>query len=223
LVDQTNIEFQKYSIENEPKGKVVELNNNPLLFPRNPLLEVISGPMFSGKTEELLRRIRRAEIARQKIQVFKPALDNRYGQGEIVSHIGKTIDAIPVEDAFQILRKIFPDTQVVAIDEVQFFDESIIGISSSLVNRGIRVILAGLDQDHLGRPFGAIPHLLAIADRVDKMQAICTVCGGPATKSLRKSPEKSGKILIGEKDLYEARCRAHFIINKRETKKRENF
>jgi thymidine kinase len=172
-------------------------------------IEVVCGPMFSGKTEELIRRVKRAQIARQKVQIFKPAIDNRYHKTEVVSHSSISVEAVPVNTSVEILQKVFDTTRVVAIDEVQFFDATIIKVVEKLARRGIRVVLAGLDQDYLGRPFGPMADLLAIADNVHKIQAICTVCGAPASKTFRKNPKNSEQVLVGETDLYEARCRAH--------------
>jgi thymidine kinase len=172
-------------------------------------IEVVCGPMFSGKTEELIRRVKRAEIARQKVQIFKPIIDNRYHETDVVSHSSLTVHAVVVNDALDILRKLLDSTRVVAIDEVQFLDETIVRVVSKLARRGIRVICAGLDQDYQGVPFGPMPALLAIADKVDKVQAVCTVCGMAATKTYRKSAHESEQIIVGESDLYEARCRAH--------------
>ncbi|MBL6991324.1 MAG: thymidine kinase [Bacteriovoracaceae bacterium] len=165
--------------------------------------------MFSGKTEELIRRIRRAQIARQKVQIFKPAIDNRYHESDVVSHSSQTVCSMPVQDPMHILTKLYDSTRIVALDEVQFFDDSIIKVVSKLARRGCRVICAGLDQDYQGRPFGPIAHLLAIADRVDKIQAICTICGAPATKTFRTDVEHKEQVLVGESNLYDARCRAH--------------
>tara|TARA_Y100000590_G_scaffold281237_1_gene316041 strand:- start:76090 stop:76719 length:630 start_codon:yes stop_codon:yes gene_type:complete len=173
-------------------------------------IEVICGPMFSGKTEELIRRVKRAQIARQRVQIFKPKIDDRYHEENVVSHSAQSIQAKPIDKSTDILEHLYDSTRVVAIDEVQFFDEDVILVVKKLVRRGIRVILAGLDQDYRGIPFGPIPHLMAIADRVDKVQAICTVCGGAATKSFRKVLEDEGQVLVGETDIYEARCGNHF-------------
>ena len=172
-------------------------------------IEVVCGPMFSGKTEELIRRVKRSQIARQKVQIFKPSIDNRYHETEVVSHSSLSIEATPVNTSVEILQKVFDSTRVVAIDEVQFFDSNIALVVEKLARRGIRVILAGLDQDYMGKPFGPMADLLAIADRVDKIHAICTVCGSPASKTYRKDPANSSQVLVGETDLYEARCRAH--------------
>lgn len=173
-------------------------------------VEVVCGPMFSGKTEELIRRVRRAQIARQKVQIFKPAIDDRYHETDVVSHSSLTVQATPVKEAIEILEKLYDSTRVVAIDEIQFFDDNIILVVKKLAKRGIRVICAGLDQDYMGNPFGPIPTLLCMADRVDKIQAICTVCGAPASKTYRKNEDQTDQILVGETDLYEARCRSHW-------------
>ncbi|WP_084703417.1 thymidine kinase [Bacteriovorax sp. Seq25_V] len=173
-------------------------------------IEVVCGPMFSGKTEELIRRVKRAQIARQKVQIFKPAIDDRYHATDVVSHSSQAIEATPVKDALDILQKVFDSTRIVAIDEVQFFDATITKVVQKLARRGIRVICAGLDQDSCGEPFGPMPQLLCIADDVMKIQAICTVCGAPATKSYRKPTKNQDQVLVGESDMYEARCRSHF-------------
>ncbi len=173
-------------------------------------IEVICGPMFSGKTEELIRRVKRLQIARQKVQIFKPVIDDRYHKTDVVSHSSMAIEATPVETAIDILQNVFDSTRVVAIDEVQFFDETIIKVIQKLARRGIRVICAGLDQDYKGEAFGPMPVLLCIADEVLKVHAICTVCGAPATKSYRKPSRNKDQVLVGESDMYEARCRSHF-------------
>ncbi len=172
-------------------------------------IEVVCGPMFSGKTEELIRRVKRAQIARQKVQIFKPAIDNRYHETDVVSHSTLRMEATPVNTAVEILQRVFDSTRVVAIDEVQFFDENISIVVEKLARRGIRVIMAGLDQDFMGKPFGPMADLLAIADQVDKIHAICTVCGAAASKTFRKNPNNASQVLVGESDLYEARCRGH--------------
>jgi thymidine kinase len=175
-------------------------------------IEVICGSMFSGKSEELIRRVRRAEIAKQKVQVFKPSIDERYSSNNVASHSGFYWDAIPVNDAEQIRLQISPDTDVVAIDEVQFFDWSIADLCSELADRGVRVIVAGLDQDFRGEPFGPMPLLMAQAEVVDKLQAICVVCGAPASRTQRLINGKPAAysdpiILVGASEVYEARCR----------------
>lgn len=172
-------------------------------------IEVICGSMFSGKTEELLRRIKRAYIARQKVQLFKPVLDNRYSETHVQSHDANRLPSIPVRSAREILEKLEDSTRVVGIDEAQFFDESIVEVADKLAYRGIRVIAAGLDMDYLGQPFGPMPKLLAIAEQITKLAAVCTVCGGPATRSQRISMSHSDQILVGAADSYEARCRLH--------------
>lgn len=173
-------------------------------------IEVICGPMFSGKTEELIRRVKRAQIARQKVQIFKPVIDDRYHRTDVVSHSSQAIEATPVKDSLEILQKVFDSTRIVAIDEVQFFDETILKVIAKLARRGIRVITAGLDQDFRGEPFGPMAQLLCIADDVMKVAAICTVCGAPASKTYRKPSDNKEQVLVGETDLYEARCRSHF-------------
>ncbi|MBU3101339.1 MULTISPECIES: thymidine kinase [Clostridium] len=182
-------------------------------------VEVIIGPMYSGKSEELIRRIRRTKIAKQKVQVFKPEIDNRYSKDDVVSHCGEKEEAVRVKDSLQILDLLDADTQVIAIDEVQFFDKGIIDIITSLADNNKRVICAGLDMDFRGEPFGPIPALLAIAEFVDKIQAICVVCGNPATRTQRLINGKPAKyedkiVLIGATESYEARCRKCHIVPK---------
>jgi thymidine kinase len=173
-------------------------------------IEVVCGPMFSGKTEALISRVKRAIIARQKVQIFKPAIDDRYDAEDVVSHSSLKVKAHPVSSSVEILQKVYDSTRVVAIDEVQFFDEDVVRVATKLARRGIRVICSGLDQDSNGKPFGPMPQLLCIADRVDKVQAVCTVCGAPATKSYRLPTSSSDQVLVGEADIYQARCRQHF-------------
>jgi thymidine kinase len=174
-------------------------------------IEVICGPMFSGKTEELIRRVRRAQIARQRVQIFKPSFDTRYDEVNVVSHSSQSISSEVVENASEILKKIKDSTRLIAIDEVQFFDMEIISVVGRLADRGFRVICAGLDLDYLSKPFGPIPNLLAIADEVMKIKAICTVCGSAASRSYRVI-EKKEQFLLGEKSEYQARCRAHYNV-----------
>ncbi|MBU3200087.1 thymidine kinase [Clostridium estertheticum] len=183
-------------------------------------VEVIIGPMYSGKSEELIRRIRRTKIAKQKVQVFKPEIDNRYSKDDVVSHCGEKEEAVRVKSSLQILDLLDADTQVIAIDEVQFFDKGIIDIITSLADNNKRVICAGLDMDFRGEPFGPIPALLAIAEFVDKIQAICVVCGNPATRTQRLINGKPAKyedkiVLIGATESYEARCRKCHIVPKK--------
>ncbi len=182
-------------------------------------IEVVCGPMFSGKTEELMRRVRRAQIARQKIQIFKPAVDTRYDDEAVVSHSGQSIKSEPVTSSVDILLRLKDSTRVVAIDEVQFFDENIVKVVTKLARRGFRVICAGLDLDYKAQPFGPMPELLCIADQVTKIHAICTICGAPATRSQRliKSLDKNtDQFMLGETDHYEARCRAHYEYEEEE-------
>jgi thymidine kinase len=173
-------------------------------------IEVVCGPMFSGKTEELIRRVKRAQIAKQRVQIFKPAIDVRYDIEDVVSHSSQAIKSEPVESAVDILIRLKDSTRVVAIDEVQFFDDAIITVVTKLAARGYRVICAGLDLDYRAQPFGPMPMLLALADDVFKIHAICTVCGAPATRSQRLSLSQKDQILLGETDAYEARCRGHY-------------
>ncbi|HRW47155.1 MAG: thymidine kinase [Caldilinea sp.] len=182
--------------------------------PSGGWLELICGSMFSGKTEELLRRIRRAEIARRKVQIFKPAIDNRYGLVRVASHNGVAReDAVVVACAQDIVDRLEPDTEVVAIDEIQFFDDGVSHICTLLAGRGLRVIGAGLDQDFRGEPFGPIPTLMSLAEYVDKLQAICVVCGAAASRTQRLIDGRPARyddpiILVGGSESYEARCRS---------------
>jgi thymidine kinase len=176
-------------------------------------IEVICGSMFSGKTEELIRRIHRAEYAKQKIMVFKPAIDNRYNETSIVSHSQMEAPSIPIKEAREIYNHLKEETQVVAIDEAQFFDESLIGICNDLADKGIRVIVAGLDQDYKGVPFSCMPQLLAIAEYVTKNLAICLKCGNPANRTQR-TVHSGEQILVGSTEAYEARCRnCHEVLD----------
>lgn len=172
-------------------------------------IEVICGPMFSGKTEEMIRRVRRERIAKQRVQIFKPAIDNRYDEDYITSHSEQRFECIGVSDASQILAGVKDATRVVGIDEVQFFDDDIVDVCQKLAYRGVRVLAAGLDQDYLGQPFGPIPRLLAVAEFVTKNQAICMACGGLGTKSQRLAAEGT-QVMVGAGESYEARCRACF-------------
>lgn len=180
-------------------------------------VEVICGSMFSGKTEELIRRVRRAQIARQKVQVFKPAIDTRYAVDKISSHNGMAFRAEVVQRAADILARVEPDTKVVAIDEVQFFDWDIADVVDILADRGVRVICAGLDLDFRGEPFGPMPLLMAKAERVDKLHAICVVCGNEASRTQRLINGQPAHyddpvIVVGAEELYEARCRACHVV-----------
>ena len=176
-------------------------------------IEVICGVMFSGKSEELIRRVRRAIIARRRVQVFKSHLDGRYaGIYAISSHDGRTVDAVPVDNSAEIAGKIDPTAHVVAIDEAQFLDRGIVALATSLASRGRRVIVAGTDTDFRGEPFGAMPQLMAVAELVDKLHAICVICGSPASRNQRLIDGKPARydsptIMIGASDSYQARCR----------------
>jgi thymidine kinase len=180
-------------------------------------IEVICGSMFCGKTEELIRRARRALIAKQELQVFKPALDDRYSIEHVTSHSGANIEAIPVAASAEIPDRVKPTTTVVAIDEVQFFDSGIVEVAQGLAERGLRVILAGLDTDFRGEPFGPMPRLLCIAEDVTKLHAICVVCGEEACRTQRLVDGKPARyddpiILVGAQEAYEARCRQHHSV-----------
>ena len=174
-------------------------------------IEVICGSMFSGKTEELIRRIRRAEIAKQRVKVFKPKIDNRYSEFEIVSHNEQSYPSIVVEDADEILEKSF-DVEVIGIDEAQFFENNLVEICQNLADSGKRVIVAGLDQDYRAMPFEPIPQLLSIAEYITKTLAVCVVCGAPANRTQRNT-ESSDQILVGPMNHYEARCRLHHVVH----------
>jgi len=172
-------------------------------------IEVICGSMFSGKTEELIRRLKRAKIAKQKVEIFKPSIDNRYSSEDIVSHDSNSIPSTPVDSSGSILL-LTGNVDVVGIDEGQFFDAGIIDVCTQLANQGLRVIIAGLDMDYKGNPFGPIPHLCAIAERVTKIHAVCVYCGESAVYSHRITRNKE-QILVGEKEEYEPLCRACYL------------
>ena len=172
-------------------------------------IEVIVGSMFSGKSEELIRRLRRAEIARQRVQVFKPKIDARFSDEHIVSHSDMKMKSEPIERAEEIFDKLDDRTEVVGIDEAQFFDESVVSICNRLADMGKRVIVAGLDKDYLGKPFDPMPQLLAVAEYITKIQAICVICGNPANYTQRLV-ESGERVLVGAGGVYEARCRRHF-------------
>jgi thymidine kinase len=186
---------------------------------RSGSVEVITGSMFCGKTDELIRRLRRATIARQKVQVFKPAIDFRYAERKVTSHAGSDFEAIPIEQASEILTELDHEATVVAIDEAQFFDNTLIDIVQQLADQGIRVIVAWLDTDFRGEPFGPMPVLMAKAEHVDKLQAICMVCGEPASRTQRIINGKPARydepvVIIGAAEMYEARCRKHHEVPK---------
>ncbi|MEJ5148704.1 MULTISPECIES: thymidine kinase [unclassified Sphingobacterium] len=168
-------------------------------------IEVICGSMFSGKTEELIRRLKRAQYAKLHVEIFKPAVDKRYDDRLVVSHDSNSIPSTPVEHSSSILL-LSNDTQVVGVDEAQFFDEGLTEVCVNLANKGIRVIVAGLDMDFKAQPFGPIPHIMAIAEHVTKVHAVCMQCGAPANYSFRTSTDTK-TVLLGEKEAYEARCR----------------
>ena len=177
------------------------------------VVEVITGSMFCGKTDEMIRRLRRAEIAKQKVQVFKPAIDARYDVVKVVSHAGSRFDAIPIESSDDIRANLAPETTVVAIDEAQFLDQGIIELVNELADRGLRVIIGGLDLDFRGEPFGPMPVLISQAEQVSKLHAICMVCGKDASRTQRLvngSPARYDDpvVIVGADEMYEARCRA---------------
>jgi thymidine kinase len=177
--------------------------------PKPGWLEVITGSMFSGKSEELIRRLRRAQIARQKVQIFKPAIDDRFSGDAIVSHSEMKIGSTSVSSSRELLDQVEADTEVVGIDEGQFFDAELPAVCNELADRGKRVIVAGLDQDYLGKPFEPMPQLLAVAEYITKTLAICMVCGGPANHTQRLVASKE-RVLVGASGTYEARCRHCF-------------
>jgi len=182
-------------------------------------IEVICGSMFSGKSEELIRRVRRVQIAKKKVQVFKPAIDNRFSIKYIYSHNGSKVEAINISKPKEILEKLEPDTEVIAIDEAQFYNDNIVDICQKLADQGKRIIIAGLDQDFRGEPFGPMSKLLAIAEYIEKLQAICMVCGKAASRTQRLINGKPAKysdptILIGAEETYEARCRKCHVVPK---------
>jgi len=180
-------------------------------------LEVITGPMYCGKSEELIRRLRRVKIAKQKVKVFKPVLDNRYSKKDVVSHSGNSIEAVPVDHPEEILDRIDDTVDVVGIDEAQFFHEDLVGICEELADKGTRVIMAGLDRDFRNEPFGPMPELMARAEYVDKLHAICIQCGEPASRTQRlidgePAAADDPVILVGASEVYEARCRSCHAI-----------
>jgi thymidine kinase len=180
-------------------------------------VEVITGSMFCGKTDELIRRLRRATIAKQKVQVFTPSIDDRYSESKVASHAGTEFDATPIDKAADIRANLDKETTVVAIDEAQFLDKEIISIVNYLADQGIRVIVSGLDTDFRGEPFGSMPTLTAQAERVDKLHAICMVCGEDASRTQRLVDGKPAHfndpvVIVGAAELYEARCRKHHNV-----------
>lgn len=176
------------------------------------MIEIIAGSMFSGKTEELIRRLRRATYAKQVVQVFKPRIDNRYSESHVASHDQTLHEAIVIEHAREIEKHLRPETRVVGIDEGQFFDADLVDVVSRLANRGVRVLIAGLDMDWRGEPFYPMPSLMAIAERVDKLQAVCVVCGDSASRTQRLV-KNTAAVLVGDHTAYEARCRSCFDVS----------
>jgi thymidine kinase len=180
-------------------------------------IEVICGSMFSGKTDELIRRLVRAKIAKQKVQVFKPTIDVRYAVEKVTSHTGANFDAIPIKNAKEIPSKMDVDTTVIGIDEAQFFDPEVVEVARQLAEKGVRVLVAGLDMDFRGEPFGPMPVLMSMAERVDKLHAICMVCGDEASRTQRLVNGKPARyddpiVIVGASEMYEARCRRHHEV-----------
>ncbi len=190
-------------------------------IPNSGWIEAITGSMYCGKSEELIRRVRRAEIARQKVQVFKPQIDDRYHSARITSHDGNKVEAVPIDNPNELFHRLDRNTDVVAIDEIQFFNEEIIQVCEDLADRGMRVIVAGLDRDFRGEPFGPVPQILAMAEFVEKLHAICMKCGNPASRTQRlldgvPAAYTDPIILVGAQEVYEARCRrCHEVPGKR--------
>jgi len=189
-------------------------------------MEVVCGSMFSGKTEELIRRVRRAIIAKQKVQVFKPQIDDRYGLEEVTSHNGQNVKAVPLPSAKRILEHLKPETTVVAVDEAQFFDSDIVEVVEQLADKGLRVIIAGLDTDFRGEPFGSMPELMCRAESVTKLRAICVICGNQASRTQRLVDGNPAYyddpiIMVGAQESYEPRCREHHAVPRRENIKVE--
>ena len=187
----------------------------PHTLPSTGWIEVIAGSMYSGKTEELIRRLRRAQIARQRVEIFKPGIDDRYARDHIVSHSELRIPSRAVKEAREILRHAH-EAQVIGIDEAQFLGLELVRVCERLARRGKRVIVAGLDQDYAGRPFEPMPQLLSIAEYITKTLAICMVCGAPANRTYRKK-KRAGRVVVGGADLYEARCRRCYELGGRVT------
>jgi thymidine kinase len=180
-------------------------------------IEVITGSMFSGKTDELIRRLRRAKIAKQGVLVVKPSLDTRFSVDKVASHAGSEFEATPIQSPTEIENLLTTQVTVLAVDEAQFFDETICGVVQTLADQGKRVIVAGLDTDFRAEPFGPMPELMALAERVDKLHAICMVCGGPASRTQRLIDGKPARydepiVVVGASELYEARCREHHEV-----------
>jgi len=194
----------------EPDENEVPARKENTRVARAGWIEVIAGSMFSGKSEELIRRLRRAKIARQKVQVFKPEIDKRFSNDKIVSHSEMTHESTNVRNAQEIRANVQPDTEVVGIDEAQFFDNELITVANELAERGVRVIVAGLDQDYTGKPWEPVPQLLAIAEYITKTHAICMKCGQPANYTQRTF-ESEERVAVGGAGMYEARCRQCFV------------
>src|SRR6266487_3478212 len=194
----------------EPDENEVPARKEHTGVARSGWIEVIAGSMFSGKSEELIRRLRRARIARQKVQVFKPDIDSRFSEKHIVSHSEMRHESAAVRNAAELMTLVEPDTEVVGIDEGQFFDNELVAVVNELARRGVRVIVAGLDQDYTGKPWEPMPQLLAIAEYITKTHAICMKCGQPANYTQRTF-ESEERVAVGGAGMYEARCRSCFV------------
>ncbi|ATD31876.1 thymidine kinase [Macrococcoides bohemicum] len=182
-------------------------------------IECITGSMFSGKSEELIRRVRRGLFAKQRVIVFKPSIDDRYSDLEVVSHNGNKVEAVNVSHSSEIMEHVQEDHDIIAIDEIQFFDNDIVGVATQLAEEGYRVITAGLDMDFRGVPFEPVPEIMAVAEHVTKLQAVCSVCGAPSSRTQRLINGEPARfddpiILVGAKESYEPRCREHHIVPK---------
>lgn len=182
-------------------------------------IECITGSMFSGKSEELIRRVRRGLFAKQRVIVFKPSIDDRYSDLEVVSHNGNKVEAINVSHSSEIMEHVQDDHDIIAIDEIQFFDQDIVGVATQLAEEGYRVITAGLDMDFRGVPFEPVPEIMAVAEHVTKLQAVCSVCGAPSSRTQRLINGEPARfddpiILVGAKESYEPRCREHHVVPK---------
>tara|TARA_Y100000034_G_C6876127_1_gene400698 strand:+ start:489 stop:1034 length:546 start_codon:yes stop_codon:yes gene_type:complete len=177
---------------------------------RSGRVEVICGPMFSGKSEELLRRLKRARIAKKKYQLFKPSIDKRYSETEVVSHSGERLECQVLKNSYDLPHELEEGTEIVAFDEAQFFDSTLLEAATSLANMGMRVIIAGLDMDSRGKPFGPMPGAMAVAEEVLKLTAVCESCGEPATHTHRLTKDNMQQVLVGAGEHYQARCRDHW-------------
>lgn len=219
-VELNLLERQKSNRPSGPGERVLEEDSVDIVKGNMGWIEVVVGPMFSGKSEELIRRLRRAEIARQRVQIFKPAIDDRYAANEIVSHSGLGIPSENIYKASEIMERVQPRTEVIGIDEAQFLGDEVVDVCTRLANLGKRVIVAGLDTDYRGRPFEPMPRLLAIAEEITKLLAICVRCGNPAVHTQRLV-ESDQLIVVGATGVYEARCRRCFEANPEQAQQKD--